>query len=254
MSFPVCAFTNVDPVPSTPSMISFHWWRRRIFEIPWFAWLLNVAVWAPLLAWVSAYLIRASASRVAFVSAILGIVVLNAACYSLLVSIEFSNEWKDFISVFGTLATLVGLAIAIKQIGDATTAAIAARNAALEQANDYHHHYFTFAIASAKKYFTLSRHKIHQARASGPNAALDWMSASEYLALTADVLENAPASCKAEDSGAFQALRDSLRSNVHECQRMSGGGQKHSIAEWNTLDDEFTRLLLKYLAPLPKVQ
>ncbi len=249
LTFPTLVYSGIEKAPTeSKTFIHFKWWGRSAFDAPIIVWVLNTILWAAFLAW--AFCSARAQSWVVGAVLFLGEIAFCFVCYSLFVTIEYSPEWRDFIGVFGTLATLIAFGIAIKQVGDAKRAAEASEVAAQRTANLYGSHYFAYAISEAKRLFSLCRSQQNQAKQTVNSPR--WMLAAEYFTMTVDILYNARHVLPPGVAPNMENALELLRGHVQECERMGAGGKIFKQNEWTSLEQVFSKLILDNLPPLPQ--
>jgi len=251
LSFPAVAYSRlrVQGSEARPPLV-FEWWSSNVFDTPLLVLCANVVLWAFLLSWVWSSLTRSSTrpsiaasrhARCVGAMCVVALIALNFICYSLFLTIEYTAEWRDFIAVFGTLATLLAFAIAMQQILHAQRLADAARAAtATDRA-----HFFRFALAEGHRLFAGAGRHVNT------NTNYRWLAASEYLDLAADMLTTAHKVCEAADAPAIQDVLTRIRSQSTTFQKIPGGHAQFSSDAWSSLANDFMDIRVKYITPLP---
>lgn len=259
LSFPLMAFSKPDLHPDLPIPLEFDWWNENPLELPLLVCVLNVIFWTILDSWTYSAAVRhldesgKTKRRLIGLGVVLLLYILSNICFLLFITITYTDAWRDFISVFGTLATLLAFCVAIKQIADAKRIVEAERDASKQTALRIGNHHSRHMLNESMRFFSQARTNLKTAKTSPANSGqrtAGWRMASEYLSMTLETLNFSKHTLSESDISEIDEICQAMRILSNECDRMCTGGVRFKDADWNNLDESFTQFILPRLHPI----
>jgi len=249
LAFPTIAASSIEFAPANSKLLIVFRWPDTDVSNP-SPWTLgvNAALWALLLVWIWYSTTRGGGPWWPAAIWAATAYLLSWMCYSLLLTIPYTEKWRDFISIFGTLATLIALAIAIQQIAAAKRRIEIAQEEYAKAIRSSQQRFTQHAISESHRLFTRAHDQINEVRYDR-RAKYKWNRAADLAELASETLHSCHELCSDEIAESVDELCDNVRGLTIHLRDVAAASEEFNSALVPPVAFGYQQLIHRVLPP-----